>query len=173
MKYIIYLYILFPAILLSQIKSPEIIGGTIEPVVVQVDGLSKMTIQERINSWIDSSYRSPENVIKVNNENQIRIRAYDECFFKSIAIGKVCYNVYYFITIDIKEGKYRFSFEFDEITYDGTYNFNFTVYFKKDGTLRKGKAARFALETANKSVGILFDSLYYTVSGQKSENDDW
>ena len=78
------------------------------------------------------------------------------------------------MTIDIKEGRYRFSFDFDRISYELLNPpFRFQLYYKKDGTLRRGKGAALAVETANQSIAVLYNSIFYEVSGLVKKDEDW
>ena len=175
-KLTLLLLLYLPIITYSQDKIPTLLFGEVPPTVVELDGVSQAEIYDRLINWVNNYYRSPDDVLKVNNSEQVRLRALDKCFFQGIALGKVCYTVYYNLTIDIKENKYRFSFDIDKIMVDATTPalFGFKAYYKKDGSVRKGKGPQLAVSTANESLKNLHTSIYSAITGTASKNnDDW
>ena len=112
-----------------------------DPIIIKFDSLSANTIYKRAYNWTQVYYKNPKIGLKGQIENEfLRIDAYHKA---AIIIGKGIlssnYNLSYNLTIEVKEGKAKFSYIplcvfTGEIAPTET---NYFQYFKKDGSLTK------------------------------------
>jgi hypothetical protein len=150
----------------------------IEPQVVEVDTTSADELYNRLKSWVIKSYNEPNEVIVVDTPKQIRIRPLDSCFmtYKPL-LTVICYVVRYQITLEIKDNKYRFSFNVEKVTLDSSPlmgNPSDWLWKKKDGTPRTNGQAKQMRTSANISLNEYFKSIKLAaLNPVTSTDDDW
>ena len=152
---------------------------TIEPQVVEVDTTSADELYKRLKNWVLTSYNEPNEVIVVDTPKQIRIRPLDDCFMTYKPLATVnCYMVRYQITLDIKDNKYRFSFNVEDVTLDDFSplmgNPSNWLWKKKDGTPKTNGQAKQMRNSANKSLNEYFNLIKTAaLNSVTSTDDDW
>ena len=157
----------------QEISQPIISSAGVKPIVVEVIGKSSEEIYSSVKKWVLQSYKNPEEVLKVDLPNeQIRVNGYKPSMYSGYGLGNREFpvNVEYSLIIDIKEGRYRFSFEIiKEIGSDGTSSRPITIFFKKDGSIRKGAEPQ--IKSMNNSLSLLNMDIYNAVMG--NDKDEW
>ena len=83
---------------------------------------------------------------------------------------RVYNNMRYYITFDIKKGKYRFSFEIDKITNENNGEGYYPEDLFKRGQIRKNKIYRQMYSELLLSINDISNSLYNSF---ENKNDDW
>lgn len=150
---------------------------TIEPQVVEVDSTSADIIYSRLKNWVITTYNDPRKVIVVDTPKQIRIRPIAECFMARKMLGVVnCYDFYYQITLDIKDNKYRFTFDLEKVSAGGsdlTSTTNNWIWKKKNGSLRTNFEAKQLRSSSNISLNKYFNSIKTAALNDNSNNDNW
>ena len=151
----------------------------IEPQVVVVDTTSADELYNRLKSWVMKSYNEPNEVIVVDTAKQIRIRPLDSCFmtYKPLATV-ICYMARYQIKLDIKDNKYRFSFDIEKVTLEDFLplmgNPSNWIWEKKGGTPKTNGHAKQLRASANKSLNEYFNSIKLAaLNPVTSSDDDW
>ena len=107
---------------------------TVAPVVFEFTDLSAEEIYQRIKGWVDETYVSPEKVLMVDKTDKIRIRGISVEAFTVRSLGVTFkYNLSHNLTIDIKEGKYRLTYEPLDILTDSNVpvKWDLNYYYKK------------------------------------------
>lgn len=145
---------------------------TVAPIVFEVNDLSSKDIYQRIRSWVDEYYISPEEVLMVDKTDKIRIRGISVEAFTVRSLGMTFkYNLSHNLIVDIKEGKYRLTYEpIDILTFNNVpVSWDLNYYYKKNGKLKdQGKLMPDSFNNYLKSLSI---SIRNAVVGAK--NDDW
>tara|TARA_B100001059_G_C17380530_1_gene354206 strand:+ start:48 stop:569 length:522 start_codon:yes stop_codon:yes gene_type:complete len=147
---------------------------TVSPVVIEVNDLSAQEIYQRISSWVDDTYVSPKKVLMVDKSDKVRIRGISVHAFKTKGLGQTFwYNLQHTLTIDIKEGKYRLTYEPEDIltSEDVPVMWDLQYYYNKKGKLRMG--AKEMPGSFNNYLKGLTISINDAVSGLKKKDDDW
>ncbi|MDG1930630.1 MAG: hypothetical protein P8I58_04835 [Flavobacteriaceae bacterium] len=175
MKTIILFSILITTPLFSQNKEIPTIqydNQGFSPVVFDVGELSEEKIYDNIYVWISKYYKNPDFVIKSNIPNKlIKINGYKENSHGYNQMGfRVYNNMRYYITFDIKKGKYRFSFEIDKITNENNGEGYYPEDLFKRGQIRKNKIYRQMYSELLLSINDISNSLYNSF---ENKNDDW
>ena len=153
---------------------------SVEKQVVKVDSTSADELYNRLKTWVLTSYNEPNEVIVVDTPNQIRIRPLDNCFmtYNPLGIGW-CYVARYQITLDIRDNKYRFSFDVEDVfqdDYTPIYgNPSDLIWKKKDGSPKTNGKAKQMRTSANKSLNMFFDSIKTAAlnTAASTDDDDW
>lgn len=156
-----------------------------EPVVFQVDTLKSQTIYKRAMDWVQVTFKNPNEVLKANIKNElIRLEGFQENAFtrnfkentlKSgtvIKASKCDYTISFTLEINIKDGKYRFTYTpHDILVGNKIVRFTFADIFANipdmNGYDYEGCAT--SLETNTNKIS---ESLYNYVLGKK-ENSNW
>jgi hypothetical protein len=159
-KLLISIFLLISSIANSQ-TNLELTFNGIEPIIVEVDSLSAPDIYKKINNWIQTTYKNPEEVIKADIENEmIRISGYEKGFFKrKFKSGNIVeYDTTYEMTFDIKDNKYRVTFKPGSISVDRKkVLFNEKNFFDEADV--NGNSYEESIESYNKSMNDLNDSV--------------
>ena len=83
--------------------------------VIQMEGKSISEIHQVINEWIALSYNSAQNVIQLNTEEKIIIKAKSSIEYKFInQYEPLLYYLSYTITIAIREGRFKFDVNYQD-----------------------------------------------------------
>ena len=157
----------------QEVLSPVISIMGIKPIAVEVDGKSSEEIYSSVKKWVLQSYKNPEEVLKVDLPNeQIRVNGYKPSMYSGYGLGNREFpvDVEYSLIIDIKEGRYRFSFEIiKEIGSDWMSSRPITIFFKKDGSIRKGAEPQ--IKSMNNSLSLMNMDIYNAIMG--NSKDEW
>ena len=139
----------------------------IKPVVITLDtSYSANLIYVRVKEWISLNNKSPKAVTKIDNENSlVKFSCYKEKAWRIKNKGVDYWNdLQYTLTVEIKKGRCRVSYDSDDTRYK--------VWYNKDGSLIKNfKEAEATYET---TVNETLTSLYNHIKGTKKKStDDW
>jgi hypothetical protein len=140
----------------------------VKPVVLNFDAsYTSNLIYTRIKEWIVITYKFPKSVTRIDTENQlVKVGSVKEKAWK-IRSNDIDYwnDLEYTLTIEIKEGKCRVTFD----TKDGRWK----VWYNKDGSLiKKFKDSEATFEA---SINELLGSLnkYIKNGPPKPVKDEW
>ena len=140
---------------------------------VECDTLTKDVLYERAQQWIKNYYKSD----RYDMNDVVKLRLMKEGNF----IIKLTYdykyksdnNIKYMITIESKEGKYRYTltdFKFYNIKSGPKSELALEVSYAKMNTQNKGEA----VTQINKEVNLIIEDLKkYMSTGQIKNKDDW
>ena len=96
--------------------------GTADYVIYTVDKATANDLYTKMLNWVNTTYKNPDAVIKAKIENQmIRLEGLEKnAFSRTFKSGNVAgYDVYYSLTLEFQDGKYRVKYQHDKITVDG------------------------------------------------------
>jgi hypothetical protein len=148
----------------------------VEPIVVELDGLSAAELYKKALNWVQETYKNPDKVLKTNIENEkIRIDGFasNAWWYKSMGIQNF-YNMEYSIEISFKDGRYRFEYIVGQFFIDGGQKvlYDYRTFYKKSGEVRK--SYKDAIPSLELTMNDLSQSFYNYVSGKASKKDnDW
>ena len=179
MKKLILLLLIVPMISFGQLEFGS--GFSIDPNVVLVEGVDSTELYNRIKTWVANTYINPNEVTVVDTPKQIRIRAISSNFLFYKTFGVTAYiDTRYDLTLDIKEGKYRFTFTVDSPYMSASDDFNRLKNYRsangipytssqiwKNGKLRKNGLSRQSFKTANETLNFYFESIKTAVLNPK------
>ena len=159
MKNLILLLLIAPMISFGQLEFGS--GFSIDPNVVLVEGVDSTELYNRIKTWVANTYINPNKVTVVDTPKQIRIRAISRKFLYYKTFGVTAYiDTDYDLTLDIKEGKYRFIFTVDSPYMSAGNRLPYPAsQIWKNGKLRKNGISRQSFKTANESLNFYFESI--------------
>ncbi|MGV3698286.1 hypothetical protein [Flavobacterium sp.] len=145
-------------------------NGVTDFVTADVTGNASQVYGKAIN-WIKENYANPNEVIKMQIENEkIRFQGLKKNFN---CIGSVCADGLYTIEISIKDGKYKFDpIELQLSNSAGSFSFPMSelkAYYDKKGELRKG--SKESLDNVVNMFNELNESLKGYINGVKK--NDW
>jgi hypothetical protein len=150
----------------------ELTKDGVQPIVVNIDSFSILTLYQKTLNWIQENYKNPKEVLKANIENEtIRIEGYKKnaWFYKSLGM-KQEYDMEYSFQIEFKEGRIRLTFIPGQFWGDGQkILYNYPTFFKNSGEIKVAyKDAKPSLE---QSMNDLVFSLFTYIKGNKKS--DW
>ena len=140
----------------------------VKPVVLNFDAsFSANQIYTKTKEWITQNYKNPAEHIHIDKENSlIKIGGYKEKAWKIRANNfDYWYELQYTLTIEIKDGKCRVTFDTPDTKYK--------VWYNSDGsTIPKFKDAEAGFEnTINEMLTSLYT--YIKTPKKKPSSDDW
>ena len=163
-------------VLLSQeIPKLKLTPKGIEPVTLNVGGLSASEIYMKSLDWVQETYKNPNEVLKANIENKmIRIVGFspDALSFKSVVVNN--WGVSYTLEISFKDGRCRYDYNINYFTGSdgGRAVVTYVDFYKKNGDIRKPYLP--AVSSLEKTMNDLIKNYYDYVTGKTDgSNDDW
>lgn len=159
----------------QELPKVEISPNGIEPVVVDVPDKTAAEMYQSVKYWIQENYKNPSEVLKGDIPNElIRFDGYSKDIWSYKALGMgYTYDVAYTITLDFKDGKYRYTWQTREF-WSGNTRALYTEasFFKKNGDIRKVYAdSKIQYEDYINLVNL---SIYEYIQGNTVvKNDDW
>lgn len=161
----------------QEIPQLKLSPNGVEPIVVEIDGMSAKDMYQKAQNWVQETYKNPDKVLKASIENEkIRVAGFASSawWWKSLGI-KQTMDMEYTVEVSFKDGRYRFEYIIDQFYISGgqkaLYNYT-TFYRKKDGEIRK--AYTDAIPSLENTMNDLSQSFYNYVSGISSKLDnDW
>ncbi|MBK5212032.1 MAG: DUF4468 domain-containing protein [Flavobacteriaceae bacterium] len=174
MKKIILLLAVFSSSLLLAQNIPQLklTPNGVEPIVVEVDGLTASEIYKKALNWVQETYKNPDEVLKANiTDEKIRVNGYDDDAY-SWKAGGMTHNMgmQYTLEISFKDGKYKYECIVGEININGGQRLNFSQFlFKNNGDVKKTYS--YAVPSLEQTMNDLSKSFYNYVSGKTSKED--
>jgi len=147
----------------------------IEPVTLNVDGLSASEIYKKSLDWVQETYKNPDEVLKANIENKkIRIDGFspDALSFKNMVV--VSWGVSYSLEISFKDGRCRYDYDINYFTGSdgGRTVITYVDFYKKNGDIRKSYLP--AVSSLENTINDLLLNYYNYITGKTdAANDDW
>ncbi len=145
----------------------------IEPIIIELEGLSASDIYEKSLNWIQETYKNPDKVLKAKIENKkIRLEGYSSNALNFTKVVALNWGIEYTLEIAFKDGKYQYDCEVNNfVAEDGSsVGWNYKNFYKKKGDLRKAYIP--AVSSLEKTINDLSLSYYNYVSGKTDEEDD-
>jgi hypothetical protein len=171
MKKIIFLLMISSSIYSQQSFEWSSTGVT-DYVVTEVAGTAPEIYSKTIN-WIKENYLNPNEVITMTIENEkIRFQGLKK---DMTCMGSVCSDGLYIIEITIKDGKYKFDpislkFSSNAGSFEFPINGNLSMYYDKNGELRKG--SKETLDNVTVLLNTLNNNLKNSINGIVKK-EDW
>ena len=139
----------------------------IKPVILTFEGYTSYQIYNKVKEWVKESFKeNPQGAIRADKQySLIKVGSYKDKGWK-IRTNDFdhWYVLEYTLTMEIKDGKCRVTFETPETKYKVWYNSNGTI-------IPKFKPSEESFEA---TMNEMLTSLYNTIKGQKKqEKDDW
>lgn len=154
-------FILCPPLFSQTMPKFELTKNGFEPIVISVDSSSAQVIYKKVNNWVQTYYKNPREVLKGNIENEeIRLEAVLLNAFKlKIAFSNFNYNLWYSLTILIKDNKIRVSIIENKVTLaDGTrWAGTLGTFFDNDGNVKTKNTEQ--KEEVEKGINSILNSL--------------
>lgn len=146
-----------------------------EPVVTEIPSKSANELYLKTKEWIQKSYKSPNEVLKADLENNlVRIEGYcSDCYQqKALGITNV-FGCLYTLEIEFKEGRYRYTYNVTKQYNQGKIVFyTWRDYFKKTGELKNAYKSSF--DGMNASANLIYNSLLDYLTGKTDlKKNDW
>jgi len=144
----------------------------VSPIIIQLDSMNAKTIYQKTMKWVQESYKDPQQVLKVNIENEkIRIEAYKSNAWYYMSLGtKYNYDMDYTFEIEFKDQKIRLTYTPGQFWVQGQRGLTYESFYKSSGELRPAyKDGEISLE---ESMNGLKDSLYDYLT-KKNKTSDW
>lgn len=148
----------------------------IEPIVVEVDGMTASELYEKSINYVKETYKNPDEVLKAEiKDEKIRFIGFAEeaWFYKAMGI-KTFYHMDYSVEISFKDNKYKFEFMVGDFytTKHAKTVFNYNSFFNKQGEIKK--AYTDAPPSMEETINALALSHYNYVTGKTAKvADDW
>lgn len=179
MKRIILLLVLLIGIAgFSQEKIEVTKDGLINTTqVIELNSLTAKEIYTRINKYIQKNYVSPKDVSKGNIDNEfVSFNGLNKnCITEKVLISNFYSDIEYYITIDIKEGKIKYSIaKLVQIkrVYDSSYEIDLLSivagYYKSNGTI-KPQFVKVKMDIEK----VVNDTLTNLIASVKETKTDW
>ncbi|MDX1278381.1 DUF4468 domain-containing protein [Oceanihabitans sediminis] len=159
----------------QEIPQLKLTPDGVEPIVVEVEGMSASEIYQKALDWVKESYKNPEEVLKAKFKGQkIRLNGYKSSAWWHKSVGYTHYmNMDYTLEISFKDGRYRFDYIIGQFYLDGgqktLYSYD-AFYRKKDGSVKRSYTD--AVPSLEKTMNDLSLSFYNYVSGVALDTDD-
>lgn len=177
-KFLTFAAIAFLSISLTfgqEIELLKLTPNGVEPIVVEIEGMSASELYKNSIKWVQETYKNPDEVLKANIENEkIRIDgfAFNAWWFKSIGV-RLSLDMEYTVSIDFKDGRYRFEFTIGQFWGDGQkVLYDYTHFFNKKGEVKN--TYEDAVPSLEVTMNTLSVSFYNYVTGKtKEKNEDW
>lgn len=168
MKKIILLLLLVSGVVNAQdLPKLQLTPNGVEPIVVNVVGVSAEALYQKSLNWIQEMYKNPEHVLKAKIVNEkIRIEAISRNAWQYKLMGmKQSYDTYYTLEISFKEGKYRLEYIVGDFIGAA---FTYKAFFKNTGEPKKvyGEAIP-SLEESMNNLSLIY---YNYVAGVTAKN---
>jgi len=159
----------------QEIELLKLTPNGVKPIVVEVEGMSASEMYKNSIRWVQETFKNPDEVLKANIENEkIRIDgfAFNAWWFKSLGT-KLSLDMEYTVSIDFKDGRYRFEFNVGQFWGDGQkVLYDYTLFFNKKGEVKN--TYEDAVPSLELTMNALSFSFYNYVTGKtKEKNDDW
>lgn len=161
--------LIFPAIYGLSQSVPKFKSSKdgVKPVVLTFDtSYSANIIYNRVKEWISANNKNPKGVTKIDNENAlIKFGCYKEKAWRVNNKGVDYWNdLQYTLTVEIKKGRCRVSYNSDDTRYK--------VWYNKDGSLIKN--FKVSESTFEETINETLMSLYKHIRGDvKKAGNDW
>lgn len=160
----------------QEIDQLKLSPNGVEPIVVEVEGLSASDLYNKAQDWVQETYKNPDKVLKANIENEkIRVNGFasNAWWFKTIGITNSM-DMEYSIEVSFKDGKYRFEFTIGQFYANGGHKamYTYSAFYKKNGEIRKTYID--AIPSLEHTMNSFSLSFYNYVNGTtEAEEDDW
>jgi hypothetical protein len=141
--------------------------------VIRVPGKTEPELYNMIERWFLSTYKNPDKAIKAKIPNEsIRAQGFESDAVK--IAGLVYSSLEYSLTVEIKQGKARFTLTNMNLVNDDGTNYYFENYvYKKDGSERTNSQASNIKESTDRISNNLFSSLRTALLNPDAKKDDW
>lgn len=172
--FLILLTILFTTKAYAQVSATEITPQGITSVVVDVPDKTAAEMYASVKDWIQQSYHNPMEVLKADiPDKMIRLDGFAREVWSYKALVGFTYDVAYTITLQFKDGKYRYTWQTRGFWYNGSKAiYTESYFFKKNGAIRKVYADSKAQYEAYITLTNL--SIYHYIMGNTViQNTDW
>lgn len=146
------------------------------PVVIELQDKSSEQIYTGIIKYINKNFKNPNEVLKGDIKNEyIRLNGFSNKMWCYKALGiNHCIDQEYSVEVDVKDGKFRFTFIPNQGYIAGTTNalmYSYKSFFKKDGSVRNMYTD--AKDSFELSVNNMIEEIVNEVNGKTESDNDW
>lgn len=148
----------------------------IEPIVVEVEGMTAEEIYKKAIRWVQETYDNPRMALKADIPNEkIRLDGYakNAFWYRGLGVVKSYFDVTYTLEIAFKEGRYKYNYTINKIFSDGKIMpVELPTYFKKEGEVKQ--LYKDLVPSLDESLNEFHQSFYNYVTGvTKTADDNW
>lgn len=167
MKKVLFILMMLPLIVTSQIDSIKVNYPNLETKVIDVDDIPQAELYNKYKTWVKKTFKNPDYVIKSDiKDDYLRINGLSYFSFKWM--GTQTYSYTYTLTVSFKDGKYKI--EFSDIRMEGGKPLP-EFFFDKKGSLKKQRVNNDMYHSFLQDINRLYFEIYDFIIAKDKLND--